>query len=492
MIELMAPKTTRRLSIATQFLIITLSVLLLAMAVTFFVFYELAKHQALNIGDQALTSVPENAVVFIDAMNQRVKAGDMKLEAAQEIVRIYLQEPKHQHGLRDSAKSKIPAKDYMWAMYPDGTMAMHPFNQAKQDSWQNPGKPVYTFIISPEYYAPWDWIAGAGEREEVIYTNRLAALKYTFLGVTVLMFSIACCFILFFSRRLIHKSGNVNTINEAGQGIFQQNIHFSIKDEFKVLADTVNSKVSDLQSLYGERIPFYSIYDESEQYLQRLSESESRMLKMVNQRIISAQEEERKRLARDLHDRIGQALYSVAVAVKLANRDSHLSEPTRKYIKDVETTMLQAIAELKSIINGMRPASLEESGLLPTIKSYISSLEAKWNIEIILHDHTKVRRYPAEIEIAVYRVFQEALINAIKYAQSDKITVHVHDSRNRLEMVIQDFGIGFNVADQHPGTGGFGLYGMSERMLLLNGLFEIDSEAGMGTKIRLSVPLPED
>ncbi|MEK5256573.1 cache domain-containing protein [Paenibacillus sp. FSL F4-0125] len=522
-IKLMPLKKRRPLNITVQFFTITLIIISSTMIITFFVSYEVAKRQVLDVGGEMFTNTLKDAVGFMDAMNQRVEDGDMKLEDAQDIVRTYLLGPKDHNGLRDISKSKMSTNDYMyiWAIQPNGTMAMHPFNfegrnmwdlkvdgkytireswtnlkktgRIFREVWQNPGEPVYTFISYQEYYAPWDWVVGAGGREEMIYTRRLETMKYTFLKVTALIFCVAYILIFLFTRRVIFKVNKIsNALNEVGRGNIKQNIHFKVNDEFGVLADNFNNMSKNLQKFLGKKVAVCSINDESEQYLRMLSESESRLRNMMNLNMIRAQEEERKRLARELHDRIGQSLYSVVVAMNLLNREKHLNESTQRYLDDVEAEISRAMSELKSIINGLRPASIEKSGLTPAMTAYIKTYELKWGIQVDFRNHTTNRRYPQEIELAVYRVFQEALLNARKYSKSDKITIDIFDNNDQLDLVIQDFGVGFKVSDKRPGKDGFGLNGMKERILLLEGSFDIESDLGMGTQVSISIPLPAE
>ncbi|MFD1176980.1 cache domain-containing protein [Paenibacillus puldeungensis] len=514
------------MNITAQFLIITLLILTIAMLAIYSISYEIAKRQVLNFGEEMLEHKLKETIGFLDAMNQRVEAGDMKLEEAQEMVKVYLLGPKNPDGSRDLAKSKMSSSEYMyvWAIRPDGTMEMHPSNYEGRnlwnmniegkyivrDTWTNPakwghvfrenferpGEPAYTSIAYEEYYAPWDWIVGAGGREGMIYKQRLDSMKSTFLWVMGGLFLAAFTLIVLFCRRLIYKLDKISSaLNEVSRGNLKQNIHFRLQDEFSVLADSFNQMVDQLKNRMEHDGSQPSINIKSKQYLRQLSESESRLIKLTNYKVLHAQEEERKRISRDLHDGIGQVLYSVIVALRLVNRDQEFSDTKmQKYLMNVEASTTQAIYELKTIINELRPTALEKYGLIPAIKTYISTFETKWRMAVHFDENTNRRRYPPEIETAVYRVFQEALLNAGKYSKSDEIIIVLREREQALEIIIQDFGVGFNISEKSLGVNGlgFGLYGMKERVILLNGTFNIDSELGLGTKIDIIIPISEE
>jgi signal transduction histidine kinase len=394
-----------------------LVILSFTMFITFCASYEIAKHQVLDVGGEMFESVLKDSIGFIDAMNQRVEAGDLQLKEAQ------------------------------------------------------------------------------GGREEVIYKHRLVAMKWAFVHVATYTFTLAFLLIYLFSRRFSHKINKINAaMSEVGKGNLQQNIHFKLKDEFGRLADNFNLMVHNLQDYVRDKsgedpATRDPVHDESRQYLQTLSESESRLIKLVTSRVLKAQEEERKRIARELHDGIGQVLYSVVIATKLLKKQVDVGGPHTDYVHDVEAAIAQTMTELKSIIHELRPAVLEEMGLVPAIQTYIPKFESKYQITVNLHLRTEHKRFSPEVETAVYRVLQEALVNAGKYAECDRIDITLLESGSTLELTVRDFGTGFTLTDDPLPSNGFGLYGMKERIHLLEGTIRIDSAPGRGTSIYVSIPL---
>jgi signal transduction histidine kinase len=517
---------TRKVSITQQFLLISLLLLAVTMGSTFILAYGVAKHQVLDMGDELLRSKLKDTVGFIDALNQQVEEGDMTLKEAQETARTYLLGPKEANGTRDLSKSKMSGGNpmYVWAIRPDGTLAMHrsnfegknvwdltihgkyivrdtwtlPDNRERvfRGTWEDSDGSAYTAIAYQEYYAPWDWIVGAGGREEAIATERLNSMKFTFSLIMGGIFFAAFFLILLFCRRIIYKLNTINEgLNEVSRGNLSQTIHFKLQDEFGVLACSFNNMVNNLRGALADSPSIRSIFSESEQFLHKLSESESRVNRLVRFKLLKAQEEERKRLARDLHDGVGQVLYSVVIALRLVNKKGNLSNASvQKYLQDVEVTATRSIHDFKMILNELRPASLEKRGLVVAIQASISAFQSKWNIEVDFEDRTRRKRYAPEIEIALYRVFQEALINAGKYSGSDKVTIRLRELPGLLELTVEDYGVGFDVSEESSGEDrlGFGLYGMKERVQLLEGSFRLESELGMGTKIQVAFPIPSD
>ncbi len=219
---------------------------------TYFMTYEAAKEQILDVGGEMFTKVVKDVIGFMAMMDTRVKAGEIPLAEAQELVREYVNGPKKADGSRDISKSKMSVDDYMyvWAFsykHEKGILTMHPFNmeganwwnyQVKgrytvQESWdninntgrvfrqiwQNPGEPVYTFIAYQAYFEPWDWIVGCGGREEIIYQRRLEGLKGRFLKVAAIFFLISGIHAYSFTRVEIARRQREEDIRELNRGL---------------------------------------------------------------------------------------------------------------------------------------------------------------------------------------------------------------------------------------------------------------------------------
>jgi signal transduction histidine kinase len=222
---------------------------------TYFITYESAKEQVLDVGGEMFTKVVKDVIGFMDMMDARVKAGEITLAEAQELVRTYVNGPKKPNGDRDITKSKMSVDDYMyvWAFsykHDKGTLTMHPFNMEGanwwnyrvkgrytvreswdninnvghvfRQLWKNPGEPVYTFIAYQEYFAPWDWIVGCGGREEIIYERRLEKLKGKFLIVAVIFILISVIHVYSFTRVEIARRQREEEVRELNKDLEQR------------------------------------------------------------------------------------------------------------------------------------------------------------------------------------------------------------------------------------------------------------------------------
>lgn len=222
--------------------------------------------------------------------------------------------------------------------------------------------------------------------------------------------------------------------------------------------------------------------------LERL-ESNRRELQRLPSKVLSAQEEERKRIARELHDETGQALTSVIVELKALERAKG-----RREMRERAARLRVAVAETLEAVHRMavelRPSALDELGLLPALRSYGREYERKFGIKVDFQAADLKSRLPAEVEVAVYRVVQEALTNAARHSGASRVTVQLGMDGPGLVAMVRDNGRGFDVGRaQRFGNGGLGLFGVKERISLLSGQLEIESSPGAGTTIVARVPL---
>ena len=249
-----APFISTLKSSFTQFvLVLTLLFSLTSiLVITYYLTYQAAKEQVLDVGGEMFTKVVKDVIGFMTLMDSRVKSGELTLPQAQELVRTYVNGPKKPDGSRDITRSMMSVDDYMyvWAssyLHDRGTLTMHPFNmeggnwwdyQVKgrytireswsnlestgrvfRQLWKNPGEPVYTFIAYQEYFAPWDWIVGCGGREEIIYERRLEGLKGKFLKVAAIFLLISIVHVYSFTRVEIARKRKEDDIRDLNKGL---------------------------------------------------------------------------------------------------------------------------------------------------------------------------------------------------------------------------------------------------------------------------------
>jgi signal transduction histidine kinase len=219
------------------------------------------------------------------------------------------------------------------------------------------------------------------------------------------------------------------------------------------------------------------------------------MRRLLLDKVIMAQEEERKRISRELHDDVGQAL--TALVMNLGGVEESLSdrqEELRERLRDIRDLASQTLVEIRRLMLDLRPTMLDDLGLIPAISWYAESHLARANIK----PHLEVAgfqgtRLPAQIETVLFRVVQEAITNIVKHSGASQATIRLEVVDSRLKAAIEDNGRGFEVKEAAIASQGtLGLTGMAERVSLIGGTLRIDSQPGKGTRLSLEIPLAEE
>lgn len=208
-------------------------------------------------------------------------------------------------------------------------------------------------------------------------------------------------------------------------------------------------------------------------------------------KVIGAQEEERKRIARELHDETSQALTSLMVGLRFIKDSADATQVGGK-IAELRVLAAQTLEEVHRLATELRPSLLDDLGLVAAIERYTKEYSVKMNINIDSHvGDLSGLRLPPEIEITVYRIVQEALTNIAKYAEAENVSVVLRHRDSSLVAVIEDDGKGFDVDGimSSAAEKKLGLFGMYERASLIGGKLTIESQPGAGTTIFLEVPL---
>ena len=207
-------------------------------------------------------------------------------------------------------------------------------------------------------------------------------------------------------------------------------------------------------------------------------------------RIIHAQEEERKRLSREIHDGPAQMMANVLMRTDLIERIYREKgiEQAIAEIADLKATVRNALSEVRRIIYDLRPMALDDLGIVPTLKKYLSTV-TEYNPEVSIHFQSRSteKRIPSNYEVSIFRLVQECVTNAMKHGKSKDIWVKLEWLKDAVNIVVKDDGIGFdthNVKDHS-----FGIIGMQERVDLLHGQMCIQSEINRGTTVLFKIPL---
>lgn len=208
-------------------------------------------------------------------------------------------------------------------------------------------------------------------------------------------------------------------------------------------------------------------------------------------KVLGAQEEERKRIARELHDETSQALTSLIVGLKFVDSSAGMAQ-VREKTAELRALAAQTLEEVHHLATELRPSLLDDLGLVAAIQKYTREYSAKMNIKVDSHiSGLSGERLPSEVEIAVYRIIQEALTNVAKHAEAKNVSVILRYRDSTLMAIIEDDGKGFDVSQVTAlaSEKKLGLFGMYERASLIGGKLTIESQPGAGTTIFLEVPL---
>jgi signal transduction histidine kinase len=208
-------------------------------------------------------------------------------------------------------------------------------------------------------------------------------------------------------------------------------------------------------------------------------------------KVISAQEDERRRIARELHDDTAQALAAVGVSLEAALDEMPVT-PARGRLESLKRLVNQSLADLHHVIYDLRPSILDDLGLAAAIRWLADEHLRRTGVAVKVECYGIDERLPSDIETAVFRVVQEALSNIERHSEADAVLAQVSLERGTLAVEIEDDGKGFEPEKVGVTTGsarGLGLQGMRERVELMGGSFSLSSSPGRGTRIAITVPL---
>ena len=226
----------------------------------------------------------------------------------------------------------------------------------------------------------------------------------------------------------------------------------------------------------------------------RLHQAFTRMLERLeaerrrtSSAVLTAQEQERARVARDLHDEVNQSLTGLLLRLE-ATREKAPPELAAE-LAEIRGVANQAMQELLALARQLRPTALDDLGLEAALAGNVRELTRQGVIGASFHAEGALGRLPEDVQVVVYRVAQEALNNAVRHSEAEHVEVELRREGDEVELSVRDDGQGFTF-DQ---TGrGLGIGGMRERALLVGGRFQIESRRGIGTRVRLEVPITSD
>jgi signal transduction histidine kinase len=286
-----------------------------------------------------------------------------------------------------------------------------------------------------------------------------------------------------FDRTVLKRLRDLSrAMTDIGEGQPRAVIHDASKDEIGHVSASFNAMVQRLQTREQHNRAL------SQTLQQRMSERE-----LLLKRLMMSQENERRRVARELHDDLGQRLSSTALHIELA-RESMSEEPklADEQLEGVQTLIEEAVEAMHELIHNLRPAILDDLGLAAALhalcKKMLDPRDIAWN----LHVNGLKERLPSRVETALYRIFQEALHNTLRHAGATRVDLSLTCGEAAIEAEIQDNGVGFhsgNPAQSPEGTRGSGLLSIRERTEQFGGQVNIETGPDQGTHIHLRIPL---
>lgn len=211
-------------------------------------------------------------------------------------------------------------------------------------------------------------------------------------------------------------------------------------------------------------------------------------LRELSARLVEVQENERRVIARELHDEVGQSLSAVLWEGANLNAAVRAGEPCQQHIDAIRSLTERSLRTIRNVSLLLRPSMLDDLGLMPALEWQAREVSRRTDLQVTIEDRGFSGALPEEHKTCVYRVVQEALHNAERHAEGKRVTVVIGQQQGRLGFTIQDDGRGFD-----PGRHkGLGLLGMEERVTTLGGTFSVASQPGLGTTVSISLPTPHE
>jgi two-component system sensor histidine kinase UhpB len=255
--------------------------------------------------------------------------------------------------------------------------------------------------------------------------------------------------------------------------------------------DPLERLVEQVEAIDPAEPSTFALRDDSVEEIDRLAGSFHRLLQRVDEErrrsgklVLRAQEEERRRMARDLHDEVNQALTAVLLRLEALAQDVPAEQ--RGEVGELKRLTGQAMDELLRLARQLRPTALDDHGLGPAIEAQVRAFGDRTGVEAGVEIQGDASTLDDEVQTVIYRIVQEALANAARHAEAGRVEVRLRASEGGAELYVRDDGAGFDPLAR--GNGGLGLDGMAERARLAGGALDLRSARGAGTELTLRIP----
>lgn len=264
------------------------------------------------------------------------------------------------------------------------------------------------------------------------------------------------------------------------------------RDELQKRAKNVEKSVERADTVSSQMAVVLEYLSDELGNVSKILES-AKNRQMIGLKIILAQEEERKRISREIHDGPAQLLANLVLRTEIVERmiTKQDFKMVQDEIIDLKGQVRSSLEEMRKVIFNLRPMALDDLGLIPTLRKYVHDFEEKTKIRTTFETRGKEHRMTSPMEAAIFRLVQEALNNAAKHACPTYVGVDINYQGEMLRIMVQDNGLGFKVdqlEEKNKEHAHFGLIGMRERVELLEGRMDIESTANQGTKIIIHIP----
>lgn len=320
---------------------------------------------------------------------------------------------------------------------------------------------------------------------------------------------------------IIHKVDvQVKTDRRMRQRLMEVSRAHHIHTEKEMLEAYKNAKDAqvDLQLLQAQEVQLRKRRDEIEHALRQMHATIERAENLMNQismaisllqvgledsshtqnneqrfemglRVIKAQEEERRRVARDIHDGPAQTLANIVLRLEIAEKllDYDPSK-VKNELQDLKKLVRSNLQDIRRIIFNLRPMALDNLGVVPAITKYLENFQENYGIHCELRIEGREKRLLSAMEVALFRLIQEGMTNVAKHANTTEVKIWLSFKDDWTTARISDFGKGFEVNSAMASEDHFGLVGMRERVEMFSGCYSIQSTIGEGTTIELSIP----
>jgi signal transduction histidine kinase len=267
---------------------------------------------------------------------------------------------------------------------------------------------------------------------------------------------------------------------------------------FREMNDRLQERNRELEGEIKERKRVEAALRESETHYHRLFNEARAMqesLRDLSNEILRTQEDERKRISRELHDEVGQSLTAISVNLTtLKNHGAWNSTVGSKQLTNAQKLLQETMLTVHRFARDLRPAMLEELGLLPALRSYLKGFSSRTGLRGKLEADPIAERLPSETKMVLYRIVQECLTNVSKHARATQVDITLNKFKTGIRMEIHDDGRSFKHRPLEKGQSSehTGLLGMQERVRLISGQLTVEAKPGKSTTIRMLIPLASE